>query len=536
MLIIDQSAITRFYWQLYYNFLGCITLMRGETCMVFNKKMFVLIIIPGILGVLLSFAMSILQMNRDTTITAGILLKQLDNVTQIVQHTTKLTSILVMKPCKDILEQLIANGALTPYVRTTGLIENNFQICSSVSGFKKMNVNDVYGTSFHNKNKESRIVSISGTSFVPGKTAIVFLMPIGNDMTAFSIVESRYIYDLMDVLDDENDDSFSLRFTEGPAIISGVNNNDRLYMLKRDFNSAISQARLTVTTPMISLYPYIISNVLYILPLSIILSFILYFLWQHWMSRKMSLAEEIKKGMSSGEFSVHYQPVCDTTTKACLGVEALMRWQREDGKNISPVVFIRAAEEENLIIPLTKHLFELIIQDVQSWKVKKPFHLGINIAAEHLAHPDFVADVLHIKNAISDKFNIVLEITERNLVEDTDLALQKINELRIHGCEFAVDDFGTGYCSLGLLQKLSVDYLKIDKSFIDTLTTAEDETPVLDIIIKLSNRLNLITIAEGVSTPHQAEYLIHNNVTLVQGYLYAKPMKATEFYQWYINR
>ncbi|EFM8633988.1 EAL domain-containing protein, partial [Escherichia coli] len=108
----------------------------------------------------------------------------------------------------------------------------------------------------------------------------------------------------------------------------------------------------------------------------------------------MSLAEEIKKGMSSGEFSVHYQPVCDTTTKACLGVEALMRWQREDGKNISPVVFIRAAEEENLIIPLTKHLFELIIQDVQSWKVKKPFHLGINIAAEHLAHPDFVADVL----------------------------------------------------------------------------------------------------------------------------------------------
>ncbi|EER8968795.1 EAL domain-containing protein, partial [Escherichia coli] len=175
-------------------------------------------------------------------------------------------------------------------------------------------------------------------------------------------------------------------------------------------------------------------------------------------------------------------------------------------------------------------------QDVQSWKVKKPFHLGINIAAEHLAHPDFVADVLHIKNAISDKFNIVLEITERNLVEDTDHALQKINELRSHGCEFAVDDFGTGYCSLGLLQKLSVDYLKIDKSFIDTLTTAEDETPVLDIIIKLSNRLNLITIAEGVSTSHQAEYLIHNNVTLVQGYLYAKPMKATEFYQWYVNR
>ncbi|MFK0529280.1 CSS-motif domain-containing protein, partial [Escherichia coli] len=153
MLIINQSAITRFYWQLYYNFLGCITLMRGETCMVFNKKMFVLIIIPGILGMLLSFAMSVFQMNRDTTITAGILLKQLDNVTQIVKHTTKLTSILVMKPCKDILEQLIANGAFTPYGRTTGLLEKNFQKCSSVNGSKKKNLKDFTVKSFSKKKK-----------------------------------------------------------------------------------------------------------------------------------------------------------------------------------------------------------------------------------------------------------------------------------------------------------------------------------------------------------------------------------------------
>lgn len=127
----------------------------------------------------------------------------------------------------------------------------------------------------------------------------------------------------------------------------------------------------------------------------------------------------------------------------------------------------------------------------------------------------------------------MLEITERSLVEDTETASVKLNELRQKGCQVAVDDFGTGYCSLSLLQSLPVDYLKIDKIFIDSLTSADVDTPVLDTIVGLSRRLNLTTIAEGVTAAHQVDWLIKNQVPYVQGYYYGRPMPAADFYRWY---
>ncbi|WP_117150414.1 EAL domain-containing protein, partial [Klebsiella pneumoniae] len=96
------------------------------------------------------------------------------------------------------------------------------------------------------------------------------------------------------------------------------------------------------------------------------------YLWRRWQNRQMSLAEEIEKGIARGEFSVHYQPVCETTSGMCTGAEALMRWQRRDGRTISPAVFICAAEENGTIIPLTRHLFELIIRDAKGWEVSAP--------------------------------------------------------------------------------------------------------------------------------------------------------------------
>ncbi len=178
-----------------------------------------------------------------------------------------------------------------------------------------------------------------------------------------------------------------------------------------------------------------------------------------------------------------------------------MRWQRRDGRTISPAVFICAAEENGTIIPLTRHLFELIIRDAKGWEVSAPFHLGVNIAAAHLQQPSFITDVLRLWVALDHDFCLVLEITERSLVEDTALAAEKLNALREKGCQVAVDDFGTGYCSLSLLQNLPVDYLKIDKSFIDTLTSAGADTPILDTIVALSQRLGLATIAEGSVRP-----------------------------------
>lgn len=491
------------------------------------------IIVPAILATLLSSGMAWRQLSRDTSVTADILMSQVDHITSIARHASLVTARLATQPCESVLQQMTENGALTPYIRSTGLIRDGKVICSSVTGARQQSADEIFGVAVSVPTGKINVIATEGTSSVPGHVAVIYAYGAGNRTTAFSVVDARYVTDLMDSLDDENHSVQQLRFSDGPVISGQEKISPRVKVFTAEFHSAASQAQLQVLTPTLSLRHYILRNLLFLGPLSLLLTLAMLYMWHRWDSRKMSLAEEIRKGMADGEFSVHYQPVCDTATGACSGAEALMRWQRTDGRSISPVVFIRAAEEEGLIVILTQHLFSLIEDDVRAWQVTDPFHLGVNIAAPHLTDRSFTADVLRLWVSLDPAFRLVLEITERSLVEDTEAASAKLHELRQKGCQVAVDDFGTGYCSLSLLQSLPVDYLKIDKIFIDSLTSAGADTPVLDTILGLSRRLGLTTIAEGVMAAHQAEWLIKNQVPYVQGYYYARPMPAAAFYQWY---
>lgn len=493
------------------------------------------ILAPAALVVLLSSGMAYRQLNRDMAVTADILMSQVDHVTSIARHVSLVTARLPTRPCESNQQQMMENGALTPYIRSTGLIRDGMLICSSVTGARQQSADKVFGVAVSAPLGRMNVIATGGTSSVPGRTAVIYAYGAVNRTTAFSVVDARYFTDLMDSLDDENHSVQQLRFGSGPVISGQEKLSPHAKMFTAEFSSAVSQAKLEILTPVLSLRHYILRNLLFLGPLSLLLTIALLYMWRRWDSRKMSLAEEIRKGMADGEFRVHYQPVCDTTTGACSGAEALMRWQRPDGRNISPEVFIRAAEEEGLIVSLTQHLFNLVEEDVRAWQVTTPFHLSVNIAAPHLTDRSFTSDVLRLWVSINPAFRLVLEITERSLVEDTEMASAKLKELRQKGCQVAVDDFGTGYCSLRLLQNLPVDYLKIDKIFIDSLTSAGADTPVLDTIIGLSRRLKLTTIAEGVTAAHQVDWLIKNQVPYVQGYYFGRPMPAADFYQWYMK-
>ena len=212
-------------------------------------------------------------------------------------------------------------------------------------------------------------------------------------MTAISVVDARYFTDLMRSLDDENHAVLQLLFNDGPIITGKESIIPHTTVLQAEFRSDYSQANLRINTPLFALNHYILRNMIFLGPLSLLLTLVMLYLCRRWQARKMSLADEIRKGMAEGEFSVNYQPFCETATGTCIGTEALMRWQRSDGKRISPAVFICAAEEEGLIISLTQHLFSLIADDVSSWDVSAPFHLGVNIAADHLMDRSFTTDV-----------------------------------------------------------------------------------------------------------------------------------------------
>ncbi|WP_049034730.1 EAL domain-containing protein [Klebsiella aerogenes] len=491
------------------------------------------ILAPAILIVLLSSGMAYRQLNRDMAVTANILMSQVDYVTTIARNASRVTAELSAQPCENVLQQMTENGDLTPYIRSTGLIRDGILICSSVTGAEQKSAIDVYGVAVSAPTGILKVIATEGTISVPGSTAVIYAYGAGNRMTAFSVVDAWYFADLMDALDDESHSVQLLQFNGGPVISGKEKIAPHAKMFKAEFNSAVSQAHLQVLTPVLSLRHYILRNLLFLGPMSLLLTMAILYMWCHWDSRKMSLADEIRKGIANGEFRVYYQPICDSATGSCYGAEALMRWQQPTGRNISPMVFIRVAEEEGLIVSLTQHLFNLIEDDVRAWKVTPPFHLGVNIAAPHLTGRSFTTDVLRLWVSLDAAFCLVLEITERSLVGDTEMASAKLQELRQKGCQVAIDDFGTGYCSLSLLQSLPVDYLKIDKIFIDSLTSAGGDTPVLETIVGLSRRLGLITIAEGVTAAHQIDWLIKNQVPYVQGYYYGRPMPAAEFYQWY---
>ncbi len=308
------------------------------------------------------------KLHTHTAVTADILLSHVDHVTSIARHANQVTDRLASMPCESVLQQMTATGSLTPYIRSTGLIKEDILVCSSVTGARQQSVSAVFGVPVSAPTGTLKITATEGTSSVPGHAAVIYAYGAGNRMTAFSMVDTRYFTDLMDSLDEGNHAVQQLRFGDGPVISGEEKLIPHKTMLRSEFRSDVSQAHLLVLTPLLSLRYYMLRNLLFLGPLSLLLTFAMLYMWRRWESRKMSLADEIRKGMADGEFTVHYQPVCETATGACSGAEALMRWQRPDGRTISPLVFIRAAEEEGLIVSLTQHLFGLIGKDVRNWQ------------------------------------------------------------------------------------------------------------------------------------------------------------------------
>ncbi|WP_105693405.1 cyclic di-GMP phosphodiesterase [Cronobacter dublinensis] len=239
---------------------------------------------------------------------------------------------------------------------------------------------------------------------------------------------------------------------------------------------------------------------------------------------------EIVSGIKRNQFFVVYQPVVDAATRQIRGVEALMRWKHPAAGMIPPDAFISFAEAQGLIVPLTRHLFKLIAQDVPHLQQSLPpgAKLGINIAPGHLHSPEFQADIQKFHaSLLPDYFQLVFEITERDMIREKE-AIGLFEWLHQQGYEIAVDDFGTGHSALIYLERFTLDYLKIDRGFVNAIGTETITSPVLDAVISLAKRLNMATVAEGVETQEQAKWLSVRGVNFLQGYYFSRPVRAGE--------
>ncbi|MEE4450586.1 EAL domain-containing protein [Novosphingobium resinovorum] len=250
-----------------------------------------------------------------------------------------------------------------------------------------------------------------------------------------------------------------------------------------------------------------------------------------WVSRqRLSFGAELAAAIRKREFCVHYQPTIDLQTGACVGAEALLRWQRSDGTWIRPDLFIPAAEHSGMIGPLTELAIACIAADIGPRLASdRSLHIAINIPPELLAS-DAIFDWLDIltSGAGVNPSQIWLEATERSFVDDG-TAHDAIARARSAGYRIAMDDFGTGYSSLGHLQKLAFDTLKIDKSFVDTIGVASMKSAVISHIIDLAKELEIAIVAEGVEREAQADYLRERRVQFAQGWLFARALPPAEF-------
>lgn len=242
----------------------------------------------------------------------------------------------------------------------------------------------------------------------------------------------------------------------------------------------------------------------------------------------------LKGAMSQKQFSLFYQPQYDVESGRLRGVEALIRWKDENGKLISPAEFIPIAEKNGSIVSIGAWVVEEALRTYAEWRDKFGVHLimSINISAIQYKRKDFVSNVISLmeKYEIESK-EIEFEITESVLIDDFAEVIEKMNLLREYGIRVSLDDFGTGFSSLSYLKGLPIDTLKIDKSFIDTVITDDSTRIITESIVSMVKKLGFETVAEGVETEAQYEYLRDIHCDNIQGFYLGKPMPKDEVEQ-----
>lgn len=249
---------------------------------------------------------------------------------------------------------------------------------------------------------------------------------------------------------------------------------------------------------------------------------------------RLSPLAELQLAVRKKEFIVHYQPIIELASGRCMGAEALIRWRRPDGSIVRPDLFVPLAEESGLILPMTDLVIATVVKELgDTLRADRALHVAVNVAAQDIK-TGRILDVLGQTLAGADirTEQFWMEATERGCM---DIAAARVTLARARelGYSMALDDFGTGYSNLQYLQGLPMDALKIDKSFVSTIGTGAATSAVIDHIIAMAKSLDLHIVAEGVETLEQAAYLSEHGVDFAQGWLFAKPMPAAQFIDFY---
>ena len=252
---------------------------------------------------------------------------------------------------------------------------------------------------------------------------------------------------------------------------------------------------------------------------------------QELITSQVEFEKDLRNAILNNQFQLYYQPQIDDKNNV-VGYEALIRWMHPDKGLLSPSEFILVAEATSLIIPIGKWVMQQACNQLSAWEATDRSHLtiAINVSDKQLRHPGFLQMVLGvIDESQANPKKLKFELTESLLIEDIEMAKDKMFQLKEIGIGFSLDDFGTGFSSLYHLKNLPLDQIKIDQSFVKNILSDSNDAAIAYSIISLGKNLGLTVIAEGVETTEQQVFLSHHGCHYFQGYLYGRPLPISEF-------
>ncbi|MDW3217323.1 MAG: EAL domain-containing protein [Acidimicrobiales bacterium] len=250
---------------------------------------------------------------------------------------------------------------------------------------------------------------------------------------------------------------------------------------------------------------------------------------------RIDTEEALRRAVTNNELRLHYQPELDLESGRIVGFEALVRWQRPDGRLVPPGEFIPLAEESGIIVDLGRWVIAEACRQASLWRVhrtpeQEPVRIWVNLSARQLGDPDLVPYVERTVEAAGISTDeICLEITESALMDDAQAATEQLDQLRRIGISLGIDDFGTGWSQFAYLQRLPLDVLKIDRSFVSGLASDHAAATIVAAIIDLAHALGLIVIAEGVESEDQLEVLRELDCDQALGFLFSEPREPAAF-------
>ncbi|NNN13832.1 MAG: EAL domain-containing protein [Acidimicrobiaceae bacterium] len=252
-----------------------------------------------------------------------------------------------------------------------------------------------------------------------------------------------------------------------------------------------------------------------------------------WSLERLNSRQELRIAIETGQLEVFYQPILSLAGREVQGLEALVRWRHPERGLIPPDQFIGLAEQTGLIIPLGRYVLRQACLQGAIWANSEtnssPPHMAVNVSVAQLRDVNFTAMVHQcLSESGLDPELLYLEITESVLLEQGNAVSTKLEALSEIGVHISLDDFGTGYSSLAQLDRLPIDILKIDRSFVTGIRDSQQHEVIVSAVISLAHRLGLKVIAEGVETEAEATYLLDLGAELAQGYLFCRPLPAHE--------